>query len=152
MDLKEEFSFLHKLGLSVAVFGKHLKKSYRSPGELILFIIVTRLVSDELCYQDTLPEGVLNRLRNWIRCGDLTGLAAEWRELDVIGYKVKTYLAGGNPGIDCSTVMDEMFLNEDGKNYTYTLSKETRRVVRISHPQDEISLRNASSPFSDHIS
>ena len=79
-------------------------------------------------------------------------MAAEWRELDVIGYKVKTYLAGGNPGIDCSTVMDEMFLNEDGKNYTYTLSKETRRVVRISHPQDEISLSNASSPFSDHIS
>jgi hypothetical protein len=149
MDLKEEFSFLHKLGLSVAVFGKHLKKSYRSPRELILFIIVTRLVGDELCYQDTLPEGELNRLRNWIRYGDLTGLAAEWRELDVIGYKVKTYLAGENPGIDCSAVMDEMFLNEDGKNYTYTLSKETRRIVRISHPQEEISLSNASSPFSD---
>jgi hypothetical protein len=38
------------------------------------------------------------------------------RELDVIGYKVKTYLAWGNPGIDCSAVMDEMFFNEDGKN------------------------------------
>jgi hypothetical protein len=64
MDLKEEFSFLYKLGLSVAVFGKHLKKSYRSSRELILFIIVTRLVDNKLCYQDTLPEGELNRLRN----------------------------------------------------------------------------------------
>jgi hypothetical protein len=50
----------------MAVFGKYLKKSYRNPRELILFIIVTRLVGDELYYQDTLPEGELNRLRNWI--------------------------------------------------------------------------------------
>jgi hypothetical protein len=50
MDLKEEFSFLYKLGLSVAVFGKHLKKSYGSPRELILFIIITQLVGDKLCY------------------------------------------------------------------------------------------------------
>jgi hypothetical protein len=39
MYLKVEFSFLYKLGLSMAVLGKHLQESYRSPGELILFII-----------------------------------------------------------------------------------------------------------------
>jgi hypothetical protein len=50
MDLKEEFSFLYKLGLSIAVFGKHLKKSYRSPRELILFIIIIQIVGDELYY------------------------------------------------------------------------------------------------------
>jgi hypothetical protein len=77
MDLKEEFRFLHKLGLSMAVFGKHLKKSYRRPGKLILFIIVIRLAGNKLCYQDTLPEGELNKLRNWIRYGNLTGLAAK---------------------------------------------------------------------------
>jgi hypothetical protein len=134
MDLKEEFSFLYKLGLSVAVFGKHLKKSYRSPRELILFIIITRLVGNKLCYQDNLLEGELNRLRNWIQCKDLTGLAAKWRELNVISYKVKTYLARENPGIDYLAVIDKMFLNKDGKNYTYTLSKETRRIVRILYP------------------
>ena len=34
----------------MAVFRKHFKKSYRSPKELILFIIVTRLISNELYY------------------------------------------------------------------------------------------------------
>lgn len=48
MDLKE-FNFLYR-GLSVAIFGKHLKKYFRSPEELILFIIVTQLIGDELCY------------------------------------------------------------------------------------------------------
>jgi hypothetical protein len=48
--------------------------------------------------------------------------------------------------------MDEMFLNEDRKNYTYNLSKETWRVVWITHPQDKISLSNALLPFSDHMS
>jgi hypothetical protein len=48
--------------------------------------------------------------------------------------------------------MGEMFLNKDGKNYTYTLIKDTRRIVRITHPQDEISLSNTLSPFSDPAS
>ena len=151
MDLKEEFEFLHRLGLSVAIFGKDLEKSRRSSSKRNIFIVVTRSGGDELCYCDALPEGDLDRLRNWIRCGDLTGLAAKWTELEVTGYKVKTYLAGENPGIDCSAVMGEMFLNEDGKNYMYTFSKDGR-VVRIKHPQDEISLSNASSLFSNHMS
>jgi hypothetical protein len=37
MDLKEKFSFLYRLGLNVAIFGKHLKKSCRSPREIIIF-------------------------------------------------------------------------------------------------------------------
>jgi hypothetical protein len=133
IDLKEEFRFLHKLGLTVAVFGKHLKKSYRRSRELILFIIITWLAGNELCYQDTLLEGKLNRLRNWICYGDLTGLVAKWRELDIISYKLKTYLARENPGVDYSAIIDKMFLNKDGKNYIYTLSKETQHIVRILH-------------------
>jgi hypothetical protein len=58
-------------------------------------------------------------------------LAAKWRELDFISYKVKTYLAKENPGIDYLTIIDKMFLNKDKKNYIYTLSKETRYIVRI---------------------
>jgi hypothetical protein len=68
------------------------------------------------------------------------GLAAVWRELDIVSKNVKAYLAREDPGIDYSTVIGEMFLSEDRRNYTYTFSKETRRIVQITYPQDKISV------------
>ena len=80
------------------------------------------------------------------------GLVAKQRELNVISYKVKTYLARGNPGIDYLTIIDKMFLNKYKKNYIYTLSKETQYIVRISYLQDKISLSNTLLLFLDYIS
>ncbi|KAH7418732.1 hypothetical protein BKA64DRAFT_763361 [Cadophora sp. MPI-SDFR-AT-0126] len=148
MDIIEEFAFLLTLGLKVAIFGKDLKKSRRRSKQINLFIIVTQSGDDELCYNEVLPEGEWNRLSNWIRCGDRTGLAAEWKELDVVGNtKFKVYLAGENPGIDCSAVMSEMFFNKDGRNYTYIFNRETGQKVQITHPQHEISLGRQTEIF-----
>ena len=75
MILKEEFIFLAKLGLTVTAFGKDLEKSYKGSRESNIFLVVTQLGGDELCYPDTLPEGDMNKLRKWIRCGDPTSLS-----------------------------------------------------------------------------
>lgn len=144
MILKDELVFLAKLGLTVTAFGKDLEKSYRGSRESNIFFVVTRSGGDELCYPDTLPEGDMDKLRKWIRCGDQTGLSPEWREINFAGFKIKAYLAGENPGIDCTSVMDEMFANEGGKNHTYALSTKTKLAVRITHPQDHLNLSNNS--------
>ncbi len=121
INLKEEFGFLHNLGLSVTAFGKDLNKSYRGSGDCNIFVVVTWSGGDELCYPDALPEGDMSRLRNWIRCGDPTGLPPEWMEVNVAGCKIKVYLAGEDPGIDCTSVMDKMFANE-GERIIHTLA------------------------------
>jgi hypothetical protein len=77
INLKEEFTFLHNLGLNITFFGKDLRKCYRRPGKSNIFIIVTKSDEDKLYYQDTILKEDLNRLKNWIRCEDLTGLTAE---------------------------------------------------------------------------
>ena len=147
MNLKEEFAFLRNLGLRVTVFGKDLNKFHAGSGDCNIFVVVTRPRGDELCYPDTLPEGDMSRLRNWIRCGDPTGLLPEWREVNVASCKMKAYLAGEDPGIDCTSVMDKLFANEGGKNHTYAFSEKTKSVVRITHPHDLLSLRITSLPL-----
>jgi hypothetical protein len=77
MNLKEEFTFLYNLGLNIKLFSKDLKKCYRGPGKSNFFIVVSKPDRDKLYYRDTIPEESLNRLKNWIRCGDPTGLIAE---------------------------------------------------------------------------
>jgi|TARA_R110002060_G_scaffold13597_2_gene19249 hypothetical protein len=146
MGLKEEFTFLHNLGLNVTLFGKDLKKCHRGPGDRNFFVVVTRSDGDKLHYQDNIPEEDLSRLKNWIRCGDPTGLTAEWKEVHVGHSKWKAYLAGENQEIDCSRVMDEMFVNEGGKTYTYARTGEAKGV-KITHPEDQIRLSNILSSF-----
>jgi hypothetical protein len=64
IDLKEEFRFFHRLGLSVAVFKKDFKKLYKSLKELNIFIVVIQSRGDTLYYSNVLLKGRLNRLRN----------------------------------------------------------------------------------------
>jgi hypothetical protein len=140
LDFKEEIPFLHKLGLITTGFVNKDVKDMN-------FLVVTRSDGDELCYTDPLSEGDINRLKNWIRCGDRTGLTPEWKEIDLFGFKTKVYLAGEGPGIDCTSVMDQMFTREDGKSYTYTRCKKTGKPLKIIHPHYIISLGNNSLPF-----
>jgi hypothetical protein len=56
MNLKEEFTFLHNLGLNVTLFGKDHKKSHRGSGDRNVFIIVSRPDGDKLYYRDALLE------------------------------------------------------------------------------------------------
>ncbi|PVH68601.1 hypothetical protein DL98DRAFT_599384 [Cadophora sp. DSE1049] len=143
MDLKGEFIFLHNLGLNVTLFGKDHKKRHRGTGDRNLFVVVTRSDGDKLHYRDTIPEEDLSRLKNWIRCGDPTGLTAEWKEVHVGHSKWKAYLAGENQEIDCSGVLDEMFVKEGGENYTYARTGEAK-WVKITHPEHQIRLSEHS--------
>lgn len=93
MDLKEEFAFLHSLGLNVTLFGKDLKKYHRRPGGRNIFVVVAKSDGDKLHYRDAMAEEDQSRLKNWIRCGDPTGLTAEWREVHLANRKWKAYLA-----------------------------------------------------------
>ncbi len=139
MNLKEEFTFLHNFGLNVTLFGKDLKKCHRGPGKSNFFIVVTRSEGDKLHYRDTILVEDLNRLKNWIRCGDPTGLTAEWREVHVGHSKWKVYLARENQEIDCSMVEEEMFVNEGGRTHTYARTGDAK-WIKIAHPEDEIRL------------
>ena len=146
MGLKEDFTFLHNLGLNVTLFGKDLRKCHRGPGDRNIFVVVTRSDGDKLHYRDTIPEEDLIRLKNWIRCEDPTGLIAEWKEVHVGDSKWKAYLAGENQEIDCSRVMEEMFVKEGGETYTYARTGEAK-WVKITHPEDQIRLSNILSSF-----
>ena len=137
MNLKEEITFLHSLSLNVTLFGKDHKKSHRGSGDRNVFIIVSRPDGDKLHYRDALPEEDRNRLKNWIRCGDSSGLTAEWREVYVGHSRWKVYLAGEGQEIDCSGVMDEMFVDDGGKKYTYAYTKGPK-WIKITHPEDQI--------------
>jgi hypothetical protein len=64
MGLKEEFTFLHNLGLNVTLFGKDLKKCYKGPEDRNFFVVVTRSDKDKLYYRDTISEEDLSRLKN----------------------------------------------------------------------------------------
>lgn len=68
------------------------------------FVVVTRPIEDELYHPEVLPEPDMSRLRNWFRCGDPTGLRPEWKRVDNSSYDAKGYLAGQDPGIDCTSV------------------------------------------------
>jgi hypothetical protein len=122
------------------------KNGHRGLRDRNFFVVVTRSGGDKLHYQDTIPEEDLSRLKNWIRCGDPTGLTAEWREVQVGDSKWKAHLAGENQDIDCSGVMDEMFVNEGGKTYTYACTG-VAKWVKITHPEYQIRLSNILSSF-----
>jgi hypothetical protein len=77
MNLKEEFTFLYNLSLNVTFFSKDLKKRYKGLKKSNIFIIVIRSDKDKLHYRDTILKEDLNRLKNWIRCGDPTRLVAK---------------------------------------------------------------------------
>jgi hypothetical protein len=64
-------------------FGKDLKKCYRGPRDRNFFVIITRSDRDKLYYRDIIREEDLSRLKNWIRCRNLTRLTTEWREIHV---------------------------------------------------------------------
>ena len=136
MDLNKKVLFLFNQGLSLAYFGKDLHKFIKGSEDCKIFGVFTRSCGDELYY----PEGDMNTFGNWIRCGDPTGLLPEWRDVDAPGYKLKVYLAGENPGIDCTSVMDDMFTNEGEESYTYALNTKTKKITKITHPQDYLDL------------
>src|SRR6266516_5911460 len=133
-------NFLRDLGLSATIFGKDIRKIDEGCADCNLFLVVTRRDGDELYHPETLPEPDMNKLRNWIRCGDPTGFLPEWRDVNTSAFKLKVYLAGENLGIDCTSVMDDMFDEEDGKKYTYSICRRTKEIKKITHPQDYLSL------------
>jgi hypothetical protein len=144
MDLKEAVKIVRNQGFSLAYFGKDLPKLIEGSKDCNIFGVFTRSGGDELYY----PEGDVNTIGNWIRCGDPTGLLPEWRDVvDDSGSKMKFYLAGENPGIDCTSVMDDMFANEGGKNYTYALCRKFKKITKIAHPQDYLDLSTSPTPF-----
>ena len=52
----------------------------------------------------------------------------------------KIYLAGEEPGIDCSSVEEDMFAENEGEKYTYTYSGGRDKIRKISHPQEDLPL------------
>jgi hypothetical protein len=141
MDLEEELQFLRNLGLHIAFFGKDLRKLYKGFRDCKIFAVVTRPYGDELYHPDTLPQEDMNKLRNWIRCGDPTGLLSEWRDINVSSCNLKVYLAGENPSIDCMSVMGDMFAYKGGASYTYTLGRRgIKKTIKITHLQNNVDL------------
>jgi len=138
MDFEKELNFPRNLGLRGDIFGKDIKKLLDGCTDCTIFLVVTRPDGDELYYPETLPEPDMSKLRNWIRCGDPTGLRPEWKSIKSSRYNIKVYLAGQDPGIDCTSVMDDMFAEEGGKKYTYTYCDEG--VKKIAHPQEYLTL------------
>lgn len=143
MGFVKDLEFLHNLGLGVNIFGKDLERLFDGRKNCKIFVVVTRQIEDELYHPDILPEPDMTKLRNWIRCGDPTGLQPEWKSFDDSSYDAKVYLAGQDPGIDCTSVIDDMFVEEGGKKYTYMYSSDGIR--KVSHPQDCLSLSTSSS-------
>jgi hypothetical protein len=137
-DLEEELDFLRNLDLRGHIFGKDLKKLFDGCTDCTIFLVVTRPDGDELYHPETLPEPDMSKLRNWIRCGDPTGLRPEWKSIKTFGCNTKVYLAGQDLGIDCTSVMDDMFAEEGGKKYTYTYGD--KGVEKITHPQEYLGL------------
>lgn len=66
----------------------------------------------------------------------------EWRSIESSRATVKVYLTGQDPGIDCTTVMDDMFV-EEGKKFTYTY-RGGDGVTKVAHPQDSLQLSTSS--------
>ena len=145
MDLFEEFDFLHDRDLQVDIFGKDLKRLYDGGNDCKIFVVVTNQDGDELYHPETLPEPDMSELRNWIRCGDPKGFGPEWKSAKISKYDAKIYLAGQDPGVDCTSVMDDMFVEEGGETYTYTYCREGIR--KVSHPYESLSLSTSSLPL-----
>ena len=148
MDFPRELEFLLKLDLHVQLFGKDLKKFLDGYDEdCTLFIVVTRMNEneDELYHLETLPEPDMSKLRNWIRCGDPTGLRPEWKSIKGSIAKIKVYLAGQDLGIDCTSVMDNLFAEEEGQKYIYMYSGGDRKSIKkIAHLHGYVPLRTSS--------
>lgn len=113
MDFIEELDFLHDLDLQVDIFGKDLKRLFDGGKDCKIFV-VTNQDGDELYHPETLPEPDMSILRNWIRCGDPKGFGPEWKSAKISKYDAKIYLAGQDLGVDCTSVMDDMFVEEGG--------------------------------------
>ncbi|KAL8893575.1 MAG: hypothetical protein Q9192_005132, partial [Flavoplaca navasiana] len=143
MDFERELEFLRKLDLRVHLFGKDLKKVLDRDKGCTIFVVVTRMNEneDELYHPENLPEPDMGKLRNWIRCGDSTGLRPEWKSTKSSIAKIKVYLAGQEPGIDYSSVMDDMFAKEEGKKYTYMWrAGDQEGIKKIAHPHGRVPL------------
>ena len=140
MNFKRDLEFLHNLGLIVNIFGKDLKRSFRGCKDCKIFIVVTRKTGDELYHPD--PEPDMSKLRKWIRCGDPTSLRPEWNSVDTLSYDAKVYLAGQDPGIDFTSVMDDMFIEKGRKTYAYTY--RGNGIRKVSHPYKCLSLSTSS--------
>jgi hypothetical protein len=146
-DLEEELDFLRNLGLHAQVFGTDLKKLFDGCTDCKIFLVVMRPGGDELYHPETLSEPDMRKLRNWIRCGDPTGLRPEWKSVKTSVFNTKVYLAGQDLGIDCTSVMDDMFAEEGGKKYTYTYCALDKGVKKIVHPQEYLLLGTSSLAF-----
>lgn len=143
MGFVKDLEFLHDLGLGVNIFGKYFEMLFDGRKNCQIFVVVTRPVEDELYHPEVLPEPDMSELKNWIRCGDPVGLRPEWKSFDNSSYDAKVNRLGQGLGIDCTSVIDDMFVEEGGKKYTYMYGSEDIR--KISHPQDCIPLSTSSS-------
>jgi len=75
-------------------------------------------------------------------------LRPEWKSIKGSVAKIKIYLAGQDSGIDCISVMNEMFAEEEIQKYTYMYSDEDRKSnKKIAHLHGYVSLSISSSPL-----
>jgi hypothetical protein len=143
MSFEEGRELITKLGLRMQLFGKDLEKLFKNE-KCTVFLVVTSSHGDELYHPENLTDPKeMSLLRGWIRCGDPAGCSPEWRTIEYRKANIKVYLAGQDPGIDCTSVKDEMFAEEGGKNFTYTCyggDLHAKRFERISHPQEHLQL------------
>lgn len=147
MDFFPDMDILHKHGLHANLFGKDLKKFFDGDRNCTLFVVVTNSHGDELYGPEDLPEPDMSKLRSWIRCGNPTGLQPEWIDMKSSIGMLKIYLAGQELGINCSSVENDMFVDNEGKKYTYTYFEDCNEIGKISHPEHELLLSTNSPPF-----
>lgn len=129
------------------LFGKDLKKVLDGYKGCIIFVVVMKKIEneDELYHPETLSEPNMSKLRNWIRYGDPTGLRPEWKSIKSSVAKIKVYLTGQDPGIDYSSVMGDMFAEEEGKKYTYMWRGEDQEgIKKITHSHGCVPLCTSS--------
>ena len=137
-SLKEEASFVQALGFDVHIFGKKLDRYLEGHKDCDVFIVVTRSRGDELCYPQTLKEPHMSRLSNLISCGYPASLHGKWKLVQESTPRAKVYLAGEEVGVDCTSVADDMFFEEEGKKYTFAVELGAKDIVveKIEHPHE----------------
>lgn len=82
----------------------------------------------------------MNEMKRIIRCEDQNNTTAEWKAIEHPTLDVKAYLAGEGRGIDCASVADDMFFDEDGMKFTYAIRTGSREIEKVKHPQNYLSL------------
>jgi hypothetical protein len=72
-----------------------------------------------------------------MKCGDPTGFLPEWRDVDfnIQDCKMRAYITGENLEIDCTSVIDDMFVVDKDLRYTYGFSSVSEVLRHVKYPE-----------------